>query len=69
MRILKTGLLSAFLIAVAPVLVGLGVNADPTSQIVARETVIAKTAPAGTWPFDKRLSARSETSSNWTASL
>ena len=67
MRLLKTGLLSAFLIAVAPVLVGLGVNADPASQIVERETVIAKTAPAGTWPFD--LSARSETSSNWTASL
>ena len=69
MRILTTGLLSAFLIAAAPVLVGLGVNADPTSQVVQRETVIAKTAPAGTWPFDRKLSARSETSANWTASL
>jgi hypothetical protein len=69
MRILTTGLLSAFLIAAAPVLVGLGVNADPTSQGFQRETVIGKTTPDGTWPFGRKLSASSETASTWTASL
>jgi hypothetical protein len=65
MRILSTFALSFFLIAAAPVLVGMGVNADLTSQAPSRETVLVKTAPDGTWPFASKDSAQSETSSSW----
>jgi len=73
MRILKTISLSFFLIAAAPVLVGLGVNADSASEPSLRETVVGKTAetvlvktaPDGTWPFAVKSSARNETSSSW----
>lgn len=65
MRILATGILSVFLVAAAPVLVGIGVNADPASEVTNRETVIAKTAPDGTWPFSSKNSASTENSRYW----
>ena len=65
MRILKTISLSFFLIAAAPVLVGLGVNADSASEPSLRETVLVKTAPDGTWPFASKASARRDTPSSW----
>jgi hypothetical protein len=65
MRILTTSILSVFLVAAAPVLVGIGVNADPAPEVLNRETVIAKNAPDGTWPFSSRPSAAIETFNYW----
>jgi hypothetical protein len=65
MRILTTSILSVFLVAAAPVLVGIGVNADPALETTSRETVIAKTAPDGTWPFQSKVSATAEKFLYW----
>jgi hypothetical protein len=48
MRVLATITLSASLMIAAPVFAGFESNDAPRT---ANETVIAKTAPDGTWPF------------------
>ncbi len=55
MRILTSFVLALCLISAAPVMVGMAVNADPAPLL--RETVITKTSPDGTWPFEKKAPA------------